>query len=293
MRRFVRPLMIAALFGFAIGIPEVLPRRAVAGLFGHGGQGVATVAAVPVQAQYVTATPVAAILVYVTRAPLFQWRPRLMMANTVAAPVATTSLVTTSSPVVATSYVVQMPATVTTAAATVPQVSVTQSGQTLTFTVSGTPATNQPVVSDTVTASQAPYLTRFSFGGNTVATLIKTILKGMMQSLGSNATNKDLLTQIAMFLLNNAFGGFSFDLNQATPDIQKIIDALLNEFRGNGGGTGTLPPGSYPFQGTISGTITVGPNGNVNPQPTPIPIPPNNQGASDPSDRGSSSSSPF
>jgi hypothetical protein len=266
------------------------PDRAMAGHHGKHGQAVATVAAVPVQTHVLTATPVvAATPVYVTRAPLFARRSQVMLVNSVAAPT-TTSFVTTSAPMVSTSYVVASPTTVTATSPTVttatPQVSVSQSGQTFTLTITGTAAPNQNVattltqglVAESVAVGEAPYLQGIfdGAGRGPIAGLLKAALRKLIQSLGPNGTNKDLLKQIATFLLQNAFGGnFAFDLSKALPEIDNLINSLLNEQKGASGanGGGTLPAGTYPIQGTFAGTITVGPTPTPTPTPTPSPTP--------------------
>jgi len=316
----------------ALAALSAFPGWAVAGNHGWGGQTVA-IMAVPVQTQqvqtqYVTTTPVVATTpVFVGRAPLcaplFATRAQLMTVNSVAAPTTMTSYVTTASPMVTTSYVVQAPATVTTTApilttsaqgttsTTSPQVNVSQSGQTLTLTITGTSTANpnvatsltQGLVGESVAASDAPYLTSIldGAGRGTIAGLIKAALRKFMQSLGPNGTNKDLLKQIATFFLQNAFGGnFAFDLNKALPEIDTIINSLLNEQKGgggNGGGGGsggTLPPGTYQFQGTF--TIGGGGGPNVTPPPLPPVTPPQPppSGASNPGDKDlHPSKSPF
>jgi hypothetical protein len=303
MRSYATRWLVTSSMALALAALIAVPERAVAGLFGKGAHGVATVA-VPVQTQHVQTQYVTATPVYVTRAPLFPRLGQRVLVNTVAAP-ATTSLVTTSAPMVTTSYVVTMPTTVTTTAPTVtstssPQVTASQSGQVITLTVAAgsasqnvTTSLTQGLVADSV-VGEAPYLQGIfdGAGRGTIAGLIKAALRKFIQSLGPNGANKDLLKQIATFLLQNAFGGsFAFDFSKALPEIDNIINSLLNEQKG-GSGSGTIPPGNYPIQGTFTGTITIGSGGNGSVTPPPPPPPPS--GASDPSDRDTHPSrSPF
>jgi hypothetical protein len=192
---------------------------------------------------------------------------------------------------------------------TSPQVSVSQSGQTFTLTITGTATPNQSVaasltqglVAESVAPSEAPYLQSIfdGAGRGAIGGLIKAALRKFLQSLGPSGANKDLLKQIATFLLQNAFGGI--DLNKALPDIENIINALLNESQGrqnqgggSGGGTGggTLPPGTYQFQGTI--TVGPGSGGGGNNQNQNQNQNPDQSTFSNPADRDSQPSrSPF
>ena len=203
---------------------------------------------------------------------------------------------------VTTSYVVQ-PTTVVTPARTVvtatqgtssPQVTVNQSGQTITLTINGTATTNQtaaasPLVGESVASGDAPYLTSLidGSGRGTVAGLVKARLRQkVVQSGGLSGINfGGLLQEGLKFLLDEFGSGFSFNLNQAVPDILNIINSLLNEQRGggnnqqgtNGGGSGNLAPGTYQFQGTIT-INTGGSGGNLTPNPPNNQTgPPNNQ----------------
>jgi hypothetical protein len=173
------------------------------------------------------------------------------------------------------------------------QVSVSMGGQTFNFTITGT-TTSTPITSVSqspvsVAAGQAPYLMSLStgVGADPIGILITKALSQLIQSLGPNGANKDLLKQIATFLLQNAFSGI--DLSKALPEIEKIIAALLNPQSGGGatgggsggatgggsggatgsGSGGTLPAGTYQIQGTITigggGTPAVNPPGNTMP----------------------------
>ena len=248
-------------------------------------------------------------MVYVQRPRLLQWPTRLRTVNAVAVPTTTSSIVSTASPMVTTSYVVQ-PTTVVTPARTVvtatqgtssPQVTVNQSGQTITLTINGTATTNQtaaasPLVGESVASGDAPYLTSLidGSGRGTVAGLVKARLRQkIVQSGGLSGINfGGLLQEGLKFLLDEFGSGFSFNLNQAVPDILNIINSLLNEQQGggnnqqgtNGGGGITSRhnvaatwPGTYQFQGTIT-INTGGSGGNLTPNPPNNQTgPPNNQ----------------
>jgi hypothetical protein len=150
----------------------------------------------------------------------------------------------------------------------------------------------QASVGESVAAGEAPYLTTLidGSGRGTVAGLVKARLRNVVQSSGPNAANLNgLLEEALKFLLGEFGGGFSFNWEKALPDLINIINSLLNEQKssGGGGGSGTLAPGTYQIQGTI--TIgSGGGNGNITPpqpQPTPVPPPPSPNAASDPADR--------
>ena len=126
-----------------------------------------------------------------------------------------------------------------------------------------------------------------------------------MQSLGPNGSNKDLLKQVATFLLQNTFGGYAFDLNQAIPDIEKMIEDLMNEKQEANAPVKNqarnFQPGTYHFQGTITigggggnSTPPPGPAPEPTPTPPPSPSPAGNPDASNPPDRDlHPSKSPF
>jgi len=240
--------------------------------------------------------------------------------HAVSVPSTTIFLVSSPAPMVATTYVVSAPNFVTAPApqatftaatpqggfgtATAPQFTVNQGGQVYSFNVSA-PAPNQAlatalaqgIVGESVQSGEAPYLTRFvdSNGRGTIAGLIKAALRRFLGSFAGGGVDGNLLRSIGSILLDFFLGGSGgFDKNQAMPDLDSIINALLREKNGGGGGGSggpSLQPGEYTV--TFTGKLLIGPSnggqkdggqkdGGQKDGDGPAPA---NNGASDPSDR--------
>jgi hypothetical protein len=161
---------------------------------------------------------------------------------------------------------------------------------------------------ESVSSTDAPHLTRFvDASGNSLGGLLKGFLRQFMQLNGGTSNQSSLLGIGKLFLnavlpfLTNTGG---FDFGQAIPEIEKIIESLLNEGKtptnGSSGGQVQLAPGTYPFTITDSsgkttqGTIAIGaigtpdklvtPDGGPHPNPSPD--------ASNPADRGTPAPDP-